>query len=111
MSELRNQPTPPDDPAYYEISDELFNEVIAEREHQLRRWGNEADDTKNSPNDFVAYIAHHSTRWFNGGFAPYNTAAVDSFRKQMVKVLTLAIAAIESIDRQRAAKGKTFYEG
>lgn len=88
----------------------IFNAIDKEREYQETRWGNTADDTKNTPNDYAAYIAHHSTRWFTGGFAPYSQSAVDTFRAQMIKVAAIAVAAIESLDRQRAASGKAFYE-
>jgi hypothetical protein len=88
----------------------ILFEINNERVYQQKRWGDNADDTQNAPNDFVSYIAHHSTRWFNGGFAPYSSATVAEFRRQMIKVAALAVAAIESIDRQQEKVGKTFYE-
>ena len=48
--------------------------------------------------DWVGYIAHHSSRWFTGGFAPYSPDELKKFRSQMVKVATLAVAAIQSTD-------------
>jgi hypothetical protein len=91
---------------------EIYAALEKERAYQVNRWGNDADDTKNEPNDWVAFIAHHSTRWFKGGFAPYDKATVDAFRVQMLKVATLAVAAIESLDRQRGdtTDSKAFYE-
>ena len=83
--------------------DNILNEIKAEREYQIARWGNDADDKLNGPNDWVAYIAHHSSRWFPGGFAPYSPEVLEDFRKQMVKVATLAVAAIESHDRKKNA--------
>lgn len=88
----------------------ILKEISDERERQIKRWGNDTDDTKNEPNDWVAYIAHHSTRWFNGGFAPYDAATVATFRKQMMKVATLAVSAIESLDRQVMDAGVPFYQ-
>ena len=76
----------------------IYQEVQAEREYQIKKWGNKADLEINRPMDFVGYIAHHSTRWFNGGFAPYNRATLDDYRREMVKVAALAVAAIESVD-------------
>jgi hypothetical protein len=64
----------------------------------------------NTPNDFVSYISNYSTRWFKGGFAPYTPDVVDEFRVSMLKTAALAIAAIESIDRQREEAGHCFYE-
>lgn len=89
---------------------DILNEIDAERAYQDGRWGHAADDTKNAPNDWAAYIAHHATRWFTGGFAPYKRGAVDAFRKEMIKAAALAVAAVESVDRQRAEKGSAFYE-
>lgn len=89
---------------------DIYAEIRAEREHQQARWGNKADDTVNTPEDYIAFIAHHSTRWFPGTFRPHSTESVNAFRKQMIKVAALAVAAAESVDRQRQLDGKTFYE-
>jgi hypothetical protein len=88
----------------------IYSEIEAERDRQQRRWGDAADDTKNTPNDWAAFIGHHATRWFGGGFAPYDAATVRAFRAQMIKVATLAVAAVESLDRQARERGKPFYE-
>lgn len=88
----------------------VYDEIKAERDYQDGRWGHRADDELNRPNDWSSYIAHHSTRWFSGGFPPYSASTVDSFRKQMIKVAALAVAAVESIDRQRAENGRPFYQ-
>jgi len=88
----------------------IFAEVEAERARQDVRWGTDVDDARNTPNDWVAYIAHHSTRWFKGGFTPYQPQVVDTFRAQMVKVAALAVAAIESLDRQRTGYGSASFE-
>src|SRR3954469_2562725 len=89
---------------------DIYGSIAAEREYQNNRWGTEADDSLNTPNDFVSYINHYSTRWFPGGFTPYTPATVDKFRESMIKVAALAIAAVESIDRQREEAGHCFYE-
>jgi hypothetical protein len=88
----------------------IYDEIRAEREHQQKRWGNEVDDTKNTPWMWAAYIAQYATRWMVGSFMPLGRATTDSFRGAMVKVASIAIAAVESIDRQRAANGSAFYE-
>lgn len=88
---------------------DIFAEIEAERVHQDQRWGHEADDTKNAPNDWVAFMAHYSTIWFGGQFAPYKPDVGAAFRASMVKVAATAVAAIESYDRQVVAKGKPFY--
>ena len=55
-------------------------EIENERKYQDNKWGYQLDDT------------------------------VDAFHIMMIKTASLCIAAIESIDRQRANSGKTFYE-
>jgi hypothetical protein len=88
----------------------IAQEVIAERLYQEQRFGNDADDTLNTPNDFVSFISYHSTRWFGGGFAPYSAETTAAFRKQMIKVAALAFAAVESLDRQTEEHGSPFYQ-
>lgn len=58
----------------------ILNEIRMEREYQDKRWGHVVDDTLNTPWMWSAYIA------------------------------AICVAAIESIDRQRSANSKTFYE-
>jgi hypothetical protein len=76
----------------------VIEEIQAEREYQRQKWGTEADLKVNTPMDFVGYIANHSSRWFGGGFRPYSRDTLGAFRIQMIKVATLAIAAIEHVD-------------
>ena len=87
----------------------IIDEILAERKYQQERWGNEADDTLSTPWMWVSYITQYATRWMAGTF-DIPTPVADSFRTHMVKVAAIAVAAIESIDRQRAANGKAFYE-
>jgi hypothetical protein len=89
----------------------ILKEIAAEREYQEGKWGNTADDILNLPNDYVSYISAYSTRWFPGGYLPYSPETVDAFRKSMIKTAALAVAAVESLDRQRSDGGTTFYEG
>jgi hypothetical protein len=89
----------------------VYDEIRAERDYQRDKWGDEADVKVNTPNDFVSYISHHSTRWFNGGFTPYPKTVVDDYRTQMIKTAALAIAAVEALDKQRSDTGSAFFEG
>lgn len=93
------------------IRDPIFEEIDKERRYQQERWGNGADDAKNTPWHFVAYIAKYAGGWQAGTWAPLQTDVVTAFRTAMVKVAAIAVAAIESVDRQRAAVGHAFYEG
>lgn len=88
----------------------VYDEIKNEREYQTHKWGNNVDDTLNTPWMWSAYIAQYATKWMAGGFLPLPSMNVDVFRNSMIKVAAIAIAAVESIDRQRAANSKTFYE-
>lgn len=87
----------------------ILEEIKNERARQDAMWGHEIDDTKNTPWMWAAYIAQYATKWMVGSFTPFERTTVDGFRTCMVKVAAIAVAAIESLDRQRA-KGGAFYE-
>lgn len=88
----------------------VYDEIQAERDYQDSRWGTGSDDEQNTPWMWAAYIASYSTRWMAGSFMPLEYTIVSNFRAMMVKVAAIAVAAVESVDRQRAKDGKTFYE-
>lgn len=88
----------------------VVQEIIKEREYQNSKWGHEADDTLNTPWMWASYIAQYATKWMAGTFLPIGSAATDNFRTSMIKVGALAVAAVESIDRQRDIKSKAFFE-
>lgn len=90
--------------------EEIFKQIEQERVYQMKRWGNDQDDTGNEPFHWVSYIARYATSWMSGMWSPMPTYVVDDFRTAMLKTATIAIAAVESIDRQREANGKTFFE-
>jgi hypothetical protein len=90
--------------------DNILTEVREERRYQDTRWGHEVDDTKNTPWMWAAYIASYATSWMNGSFPPIGEDNVRNFRKAMVKAAAIAVAAIESIDRQTEANGRPFYQ-
>jgi hypothetical protein len=87
----------------------IFREINIERKYQTDKWGVEADDQLNTPWMWASYIAQYATRWMTGSFV-INSDTTALFRTAMIKVAATAIAAVESIDRQRAANGKPFYE-
>ena len=67
---------------------EIFALLEKERAYQDERWGRDFDD-KNTPNDWVAYIAVYLGRAVT---LPYNPLA---FRMAILKVAALAIAILE----------------
>lgn len=91
------------------IREKIFGEVDRERDYQTDKWGVEADDTKNTPWMWTSYVCQYATKWMTGLFTT-PTKSVDLFRSMMIKVAATAVAAVESLDRQRAANGTAFYE-
>lgn len=77
----------------------ILNDILDEREYQISRWGTEADRDKNTPNDWVSYIANYATKWQPGEYAPYDRKALKRFRENMIKVATLACSAAVETDR------------
>lgn len=88
----------------------VYDEIKAERDYQDGRWGHKTDDELNTPWMWVAYITRYASNWMVGTFLPLGKDTTDTFRKMMVKVAAIAVAAIESLDRQRLAAEKAFYE-
>lgn len=71
---------------------DIIQAIEAERASQDEKWGIEFDD-KNTANDWAKYICDYA-----GGAAPLHFDA-DNFRHKMTQVAALAIAAIETLDR------------
>ena len=81
----------------------ILAEVSAERDYQDSRFGGaEVDDRENGFMEWVGYVAKYSTSWFPGGFAPWSNETGLAFRKSMVKVAALAVAAVEQFDRKNS---------
>jgi hypothetical protein len=90
--------------------DAIYKEIEAERAYQDSKWGVATDDTKNNPFNWVSYLSNYSSRWMKGEFPPFTKPTVEAYRASMIKTAAIAVAAVESLDRQRAAEGKAFYE-
>lgn len=84
------------------MGDNIYTEIKAERAYQDNRWGKNFDDN-NSIYNWAAFITNYATNGLTGN--PLHATRV-AFRKNMVKVAALAVAAIESIDRTEAAQQK-----
>ncbi len=72
-------------------------EILSERYRQDEKWGGPGHDDQHGPHNWIAYIVRHAGRavmW------PWDRSL---FRKQMVKVGALAIAAIEWAGRLPAS--------
>lgn len=74
----------------------VLEEVAKERAYQDSKWGEPFDD-KNSPYNWMGYISHYGGRNLCGN---PDDVLQKRFRIDMIKVAALAVAAVESIDRQ-----------
>jgi hypothetical protein len=65
----------------------IFKEIneLGAGTYQTDKWGVEADDTKNTPWMWTAYITQYATKWMTGLFTT-PTESVDLFRTMMIKV-------------------------
>jgi hypothetical protein len=87
----------------------VFEDVLKERRYQDRQWGLQVDDTLNTPWMWCAYICSYATKWMQN---PHRWTREDTeeFYDRMIQTSAIAAAAAESVLRQRATHGKTFYE-
>lgn len=75
-----------------EYDQKLIISLLNERSYQQEKWGTEFDD-KNTLNDWVTYIVRYAGNAAEMGMTP------ETQREQLRKVAALAIAAIETFDR------------
>lgn len=72
----------------------ILREIEIERHYgQDRKWGGAKHDDEHTDRDWVFYITKHlgkAVTW------PFNAGV---FRKQMIRVAALAVAAIQALDR------------
>jgi len=74
---------------------QIFEAIEKERAYQDEKWGTRFDD-RNTVNDWAAYInTYLGERTTKMGLTP------EQQREGMVKVATLAVAALESFDRNQ----------
>jgi hypothetical protein len=76
------------------INQDTLNAIKAERQYQIQKWG--ASDSLNTEYNWAAYIGAYTNRSLIG-FPGLDEARKAAFRKDMIKVATLAIAAAESV--------------
>ena len=75
----------------------ILDEVRNERMVQDEKWGGDRFDDLHSISDWVALLTRHTGLAVNDGVTP-----TDRFRKQMIRVAALSIAAVESFDRKQS---------
>ena len=82
--------------------DEILEEINEERRRQSK-WGESFDD-KNTPNDWATYIVHYATR------ACMRELDYGKIKKDMIKVAALAIAVIETMERNEGKLAHRHYD-
>jgi hypothetical protein len=76
------------------IKQDTLDAITKERQYQVNKWGN--TDHLNTEYNWAAYIGAYTNRSLIG-FPGEDEARKEAFRKDMIKVATLAIAAAESV--------------
>lgn len=83
--------------------DRVIADIRGERDYQNNKWGSEFDE-KNTPNDWVAYIAVYLGRAVT---MPWHAFA---FRNALIKVAALAVAAVEIFDAKNGKLAPRHYD-
>jgi len=79
----------------------LLDELAAERVRQDKKWGGaQIDDARKTPEDWCLDIEAYNT-W---ACQMHRMDSPDKYRRRMMQVAALAIAACESYDRKAANK-------
>jgi hypothetical protein len=101
------------------VMGDVYDEIRAEREAQDAEWGGPDHDDHHTPIEWVGFIVRHTVKAVGGAvqfldeshmWTAHLVVSVSTtplFRRQMVRVAALAVAAIESSDRHKAGKGET----
>ncbi len=79
---------------------DIFDQIDVEREYQDKIYGAVSDDECNDPSDWVKLITRRSIMYLPGTYMCHSDTMLKEFRSGLVKVAALAVAAIESTDRQ-----------
>lgn len=83
------------------LGDGLFSEIQAERARQDDKWGGPDHDDQHTTAEFVQLIEDYAG-WART-MAGMNSH--DKARKRLIQVAALAVAAVESIDRNHRREG------
>lgn len=78
------------------LQENILREIQQERTHQDALHGGPKKDDQHTPADWVAILARHL------GLAVGDAAVIDvvRYRRQLIRVAAVAVAAVESLDRR-----------
>lgn len=80
--------------------DAILKEILIERDRQDRIWGGPKHDAIHTSHDWIAYLSKHVGRAVHWPWTP------ETFKRQMIIVAALAVAAIEWLDLPSSTGGK-----
>ena len=75
----------------------IYKDISDERARQDTKWGGRKHDDKHSKHEWLGYIREHTYKAEKEGI--YGKGDGEAYRKRLVEVAALAVAAIESYDR------------
>jgi len=75
----------------------IFEAIKQERAYQDGRWGGADHDDQHGPNEWIAFITAYAGKTFY--CCKDHPADIQEFKRNMIKVAALAVAAIEWADR------------
>ena len=76
----------------------VLTEVAHVRDEQDRQWGGVPHDDENRPWDWMAYLARHLGKAVV--YPPLTKQGILVFRREMMNVAAIAVAAIQAMDRK-----------
>lgn len=81
----------------------VLDQIRAERHRQDAQWGGPGHDDLHKHRDWTKFIEEHNDRASKVIADAKGRPDLDQYRKQLVEIAALAVAAIESLDRKRSA--------
>lgn len=93
----------------------IYQEFVAERERQDEQWGGPSHDDNHYGSDFLTFIFDQVGKYRNRDFNEFKhlrganlwSVAQRHARARLVKIGALAMAGIESIDRNQATESSS----
>ena len=80
----------------------IYAQVQAERERQDAKWGGPDHDANHTAGDWISFIAEHADKALRAEMGPIDgDADLDEYRRRLIEVAALAVAAVEALDKQR----------